>query len=105
MRLPREPSPVQVAPGQRRLRPTAASQADRGLRFPTGTSLTSKGQRLRPSRLEDRAVLGGQVRRRLGAGGTGGGFGASMPEVREKPVSKGTGRGDDLRYRLMRRLD
>ena len=30
---------------------------------------------------------------------------ASVPESREKPVSKGTGRGDGLRYRLMRRLD
>lgn len=104
-RLPWEPNPVQVAPGRSRLRISDDSQEDRGLRFPTGTSFTSKGRRLRSSRLEGNAVLGGQVRRRSGADGAVGCFGVSVQETREKPVSKGTGRGDGLRYRLMRRLD
>ena len=55
-------------------RPTAEVQADRGLRFATGTSLTSTGRRSRLSRLEDNAVLGGQVRRRPGVDGPTGCF-------------------------------
>ena len=86
-------------------RPTAEVQADRGLRFATGTSLTSTGRRSRPSRLEDDAVLGRQVRRRTGAGGPAAYLGTSEQEVREKPVSKGTGRAGHLRFRVMRRLD
>ena len=86
-------------------RPTAEVQADRGLRFATGTSLTSTGRRSRPSRLEDKALLGRQVRRRSGAGGPAGCFGAPVWEAREKPVSKGTGPGRHLRFRVMWRLD
>lgn len=104
-RTPREPNSVQVAPDWSRLRITDDSQADRGLRFPTRTSCSSKGRRSYPSRLEDNAVLGGQVRPRSEAGGPAGYFGASVQEVREKPVSKGTGRGGHLRFRVMRRLD
>ena len=55
-------------------RPTAEVQADRGRRFATGTSLTSTGRRSRLSRLEDNAVLGGQVRRRPGVDGPTGCF-------------------------------
>ena len=48
-RLPREPNPVQVVPGRSPLWISDVSSADRGPRFPTGTSLTSTGRRLRPS--------------------------------------------------------
>ena len=104
-RIPREPNSVQVAPDWSRLRITDDCQADRGLRFATGTSLTSTGRRSRPSRLEDKALLGRQVRRRSGAGGPAGCFGAPVWEAREKPVSKGTGPGRHLRFRAIRRLD
>lgn len=104
-RTPRDPNSAQVAPDWSRLRITDDSQADRGLRFPTRTSCSPKGRRSYPSRLEDNAVLGGQVRPRSGVGGLAGCVGVLELEVREKPVSKGTGPGRHLRFRVMWRLD
>jgi len=105
-RIPREPNSVQVAPDWSRLqitgdrqvggsgtavcdgdvlclhRATVAPQSSGGQRSPrwAGTSSTR-------GRWADRVLR------------------ASASEVREKPVSKGTGRAGRLRFRVMRRLD
>ena len=104
--IPREPNSVQVAPDWSRLqitgdrqvggsgtavcdgdvlflhRATVAPQSSGGQRSPrwAGTSSTR-------GRWADRVLR------------------ASASEVREKPVSKGTGRAGHLRFRVMRRLD
>lgn len=105
-RPPRESNPVQVASGRSRRRTTADSQVGGSgtavcdgdvldLHRATVAPQSSGGQRS-PRRAGTSSIRGRWADRVLRA---------SASEVREKPVSKGTGRAGRLRFRVMRRLD
>lgn len=104
--IPLEPNSVQVAPDWSRLRTTADSQAggsgtavcDGDVLFLQRTTVVpqSSGGQRSPRRAGTSSTRGRWADRVLRA---------PASEVREKPVSKGTGRAGHLRFRVMRRLD
>lgn len=105
-RPPRESNPVQVASGRSRRRTTADSQVGG-----SGTAVCDGDvPDLHRTTVAPQSSGGQRSPRRAGTSSTRSRWAdrvlrASASEVREKPVSKGTGRAGHLRFRVMRRLD